>query len=252
MQKSNLYSFNSNIQIRFENKPMHIENKDLSIIQDNWKKIKMENDLIFNGSVLSLWNINISSDSISLQFRQTDYAHFLASESELISEESRCRSFYVSAMIETSDNFLTFAEMGELSFSPGRLQFIGGGLDLSYISESTIDIESCIIDEIKEEIGLDCRNSYYVKKIIPKYLCIGKIKNKISVVFHTKLEIDSKELVNILKLHNEKILRKKKTPEVEKIIFVTKVNYRKYFYNMKEEQIDENLYSSVNKYFKES
>jgi hypothetical protein len=243
LKKSVLYQYSTDIKFLYSSDPITLSQEHRSIVDSHWSEKTNTNGHLFNGPVVSLGDITIG-DIVKLQFNQTDYAHYLASESRILPDEACCRSLYVSALIETNDNQVAFAKMGELSFDPGRYQYIGGGIDKSHISGSSINLEKCIREELSEEIGIE-RNS--VSTLEPIFLSMGLEKRKVSVIFHLKADLDTKGLYRCLNIHNAKLEQQGRVPEVEGFVFVNKDNY--YRQCAKLMVIDENLFSSLHAFF---
>lgn len=245
MRNSLIFEADDSLNVTFNNSNFILSEDDKRIIQDNWNKKIIDNELIYNGTVLALDKVSRNNQSLKLEFSMTDYAHFLASESKLLSTESHCKSFYVSALIETSDKQIAIGKMGQFSFEPGRLQFIGGGLEEKYVNGKTIETLKCVLDELEEEIAIKIEE----KDCKPLYLSYGQIFNKFSIVYHVSVDIASNDLKKVLDNHNQKLISNDMIPEVDDLFFVNKNNYLEYFNNLKKINIDENLFSSIDSFF---
>ena len=249
MRKSLIYHLDDNIVISYSDNSVELSERTRKIIGEHWQKKIRENPHLFNGTVLSLGNLLISGDKVRLSFMKTDYAHYLASEAFLLPSPESCRSFYVSAVIETEDNYTAFARMGTNSFEPGRYQYIGGGLDMTHISGTGIDCRSCLANELKEELGIDPDDPYQTSSIRPLFFSFGREKYKLSAIYHVKLNMDSQTLTQRLFSHNKALLKENRTPEVHSFIFVRKTDFRDFFRTGQDRTVDENLYFSLDSYY---
>jgi len=249
MRKSNLYPYSNRINFVFNPRNIELTDEELKIIQRHWKQETESNKNFFNGTALTLSNLQISERNLFFEFCKTTYAHYLASDKNLLSPGSQTHSFYVSAIIKTKDDYIAFGKMGEFSFEPGRFQFIGGGLEEKYIHGRRIDFQQCMKDELREELGLDLSDAPYAKEFKPFFLSIGKIRKKISLVFYLSLDMESNQLSDLLQRYNKKRADNKKSIEVDKMIFVNKDNYQDFFKNNSDAVFDENLFSSIDGYY---
>jgi len=130
---------------------------------------------------------------------------------------------YASALIRTSDEFLIIGEMGDRTFSPGKLQFVGGGLDRDCIKGNELDIRKCIINEIHEELGLPSDGRNIMGDVTPRYLITGGKHGFLSVVFKTKLKISRKAFKDLYERYSDVLVKKGSSPEFAKIHFASSI-----------------------------
>ncbi len=249
MKRANIFSIQENFKFTF--KPTHYELPDeiKEIIKEEWDSNKEKNPSLFNGTVVCLKEIIKTNNNYTFDFYLSDYAHFLSSHLKKIPIEYRCRNIYVSALIETADNFISFGRMGKNSFDPGRYQFIGGSVDASFKNDNEIDFARQILNELEEELKLDLKKDIETYKA--EYLAINK-DNTLSMVFKIKVRMDSKPLSVQLKTYNNYLLSNDEEPEVDELIFVNKDNYNEILAEISQNEknhLDNNLASSLDAYF---
>ncbi len=250
MKRANIFAVQENFKFTF--KPIHYELPDeiKETIKEEWDYNKEKNPNLFNGTVVCLKEIIKNNDNYTFDFYLSDYAHFLSSHLKKIPKEYRCRNIYVSALIETADNFVSFGRMGKNSFDPGRYQFIGGGVDANFKKDNEIDFERQILNELEEELKLDIKKDIETCKA--EYLAINK-HDTLSLVFKIKVRMDSSQLSAQLKTYNNYLLSNDEEPEVDELIFVNKDNYTKILAEVSQNEknhLDRNLASSLDAYFK--
>ncbi len=246
-EQSLIYEWNHSFEFIYTGKTVRLSENTKKIITDNWNILINKNANLFNGTVISLNKITQCGKKIKLEFAKTDYAHFITSEMGLLPKCLYPRILYVSSLIETTDNFIAFEKTGQLSFDPGRFQFIGGGLDENYITEKSIDYSACMKDEIEEELGIHFNPDIHY--LMPIFVSAGKTKEKISIVFLFKPKMTTVELSNQLSKHNKSLIEKGQTPEVDSFVFTNKDKYIDFFNIPENNKTGENLVSSLNAFF---
>lgn len=132
--------------------------------------------------------------------------------------------------------------MKRYRYHPGKLQFIGGGIDKNDIKNNVFDLRHNIEKEINEEIGIDVEDKTLVKELKPYVLKSGGKDNFLSAIFKMDLLINEVELNKVLNRHNEKLIAKGEKVEIKSLIFVDrrKDSIEKFVKNNKIEK-DENL-----------
>lgn len=247
MKRSNIYNFSNKFEFSYSNNLFKIPETYKAVIYENWEKAAAKNKNLFNGTVICLNKISNYKNKIYLDFIKSDYAHFIAAETGLLPDKLYPRIFYVSALIETTDNLIAFEKTGEFSFDTGRLQFIGGGLDERYVKENSLDYFSCIKNEITEELGI-CFNPdiHYLK---PLFISFEKNAKKISIVFHFKPNMNSIELISQLNKHNANLIKCGQKIETASFVFTDKNNYMNFFHSAERDKTGENLFSSLDAFF---
>nr|WP_259545586.1 NUDIX hydrolase [Heyndrickxia oleronia] len=108
--------------------------------------------------------------------------------------------------------------MNSRTASPGRLQFIAGGIDESDINQQSVNIFKSLIRETKEEIGVDLTNSNLVEKVRPRYIVHW---GSVALVYLIQLAIDRSELQNRYKQFEIALKKAGVEPEFSSIILLS-------------------------------
>ena len=101
--------------------------------------------------------------------------------------QNRCREW----RILTSDGYFVIGEMNAFTSTPGRLQFVAGGIDASDLQGNVVNMLESLSRESREEIGIDLADSKLVSNVTPKYIVEW---NAASLVYLIELAIDSRQL----------------------------------------------------------
>ncbi len=245
-----ILDFTEHLNFYFDTYQIELSDSVRKIIDENWKANLAKHNHLFNGDIVSLKEINRHDDKIDFIFYLSDYAHFLASFQNKIPSELHCRNLHVSALIETSDNFIVFAKTGLNSFDSGRYQFIGGGLDSRFIENDRINFTECIRAELLEELNIELHDKEIVDNFSQLYFGIA---HGLSMIYKIKLKISSSELNKKLDIHNERISNSNEVIEIAKLFFVNKDNYKETLsdlYNNPNNNLSRSLYAVLDTYFK--
>ncbi len=249
MKRANIFAIQENFKFTFTPTHYELPNEIREIIKKEWDSNKQANPNLFNGTIVCLKEILKNNDNYTFDFYLSDYTHFLSSHLKKIPLEYRCRNIYVSALIETTDNYVSFGRMGKNSFDPRRYQFIGGGVDANFKKDNEIDFERQILNELEEELKLDLKKDIETCKA--EYLAINK-HDTLSLVFKIKVKMNSSQLSSQLKTYNNYLLSNDEEPEVDELIFVNKDNYKEILAEISQNgknHLDSNLASSLDAYF---
>ncbi|UKS27294.1 hypothetical protein LOZ80_38675 [Paenibacillus sp. HWE-109] len=126
--------------------------------------------------------------------KKTDYAHFLYSKQLSANHKYKCRGVVANGVIFTKNGFFVFGEMNTNTSTPGRLQFVAGGVEASDIQGNVVNMFENLSRETQDEIGIDLTNFNVVSRVTSKYIVHWQ---SIALVYLIELSIDSHEL----KLH---------------------------------------------------
>ncbi len=250
-EQAEIFDVKENLHFYFDHSSFKIPDNIQNLINQNWKNNITCNPHLFNGDVICLKEITKNNGKIDFIFNRTDYAHFLASYQNTIPPEFQCRNLHTSALIETADNFIAFAKMGNNSFDSGRYQFIGGGLDLRFIENTKINFAQCIKTELLEEINLDIDHKGIVASCDNLYFGITKNRGGLSMIYRVKLKINSFRFEEKMQAYNKTIAKTCKAVEVAGLVFVNKDNYKEKIAQIENTKthIDSNLFSTLAAYF---
>lgn len=185
-------------------------------INTYWDSLIVEKPHLTRGEIFSISHMSLSEEELKITLQKTDYAHFLFSKHLSTDHKYKCRGVVANGVILTKDRYFVIGEMNTCTSTPGRLQFVAGGIETSDLQGDTVMFGS-LLREIQEEIGLDLTDSKLVSRVTPKYIVQWQ---SIALVYLIELSIDSHQL----KLHyanfESTILSQGITPEFSSIVFV--------------------------------
>ena len=199
-------------------------------IKEVWNdfiKDKNPNDF-YEGDIYCVTNIN--QENLSINVSKTKYSSliFAKKTNSLI-----IRSLFSASYIRTIDNYICI-----ILDKRDRLNAIGGMADNKDFIDNNFESESCLIREVKEELGINLINNNNFE-IILKYLKypskteLTKSFYPVGTLYEIKTKYTKEELINIFKNNKHEI-------EVKELKFYNKNNYKEvYSYENKTEYLDE-------------
>ena len=183
-----------------------------------WESLKASGKTFHRGTIFSIKEMIEARDKLHITLQKTDYAHFLYSKYNKLPIDYECRVIVANGLIVTKDNYIVLGEMNSRTASPGRLQFIAGGIDESDINQQSVNIFKSLIRETKEEIGVDLTNSNLVEKVRPRYIVHW---GSVALVYLIQLAIDRSELQNRYKQFEIALKKAGVEPEFSSIILLS-------------------------------
>lgn len=206
------------IQVTVNREELHLPyslQESINTFWDSWTK---EKPYLTRGDIYSISHMSLFEEELKITLQKTDYAHFLYSKQKLSADHRyKCRGVVANGVILTKDGYFVIGEMNTHTSTPGRLQFIAGGIDTSDIRGNVVNMFENLSRESQEEIGIDLTDSNVVSEVTSKYIVHWQ---SIALVYLIELIIDSHEL----KLHYDsfesKLLSKSIIPEFSSIVFV--------------------------------
>lgn len=180
--------------------------------------MEMNKDGTFHrGEVFNVCSIIEDEDVYKILLNCTDYAHYLYSVRNHITDMEGCRVVYGAGLVETCDSKYIFGEMGNHTAYPGRLQCVGGGLSWEDENENCFNIQQSVLRELAEELGVH-NNGEMIEKCTPKFIKFGGTYDFLVILYHIKLKISAKEFLE--KYHEFTINLKMagEKPEFQKVI----------------------------------
>ncbi len=222
MSDINIEKVEENIEVYYDNSKILLPEEYSNKVEEYWNDLIRKGKKFFRGDCYTIEDIEKSKESIRINVKLTDYAHYLYTVHRSFSTELDCRVISTSALIETLDGRLVLGEMNSNTAAPGKLQFTGGGIDKEDIIGDCIDLRGNIKKEIFEELGIDTNNEKFVKSLEPSYLVSGGKHNFLSLVFKINLLISEKEVLDIFNSHNDILKSKQIIPEFNSLAFIHK------------------------------
>ncbi|MBB6734068.1 NUDIX hydrolase [Cohnella zeiphila] len=154
---------------------------------------------------------------MKVTLQKTDYAHFMFSKQLSEDHPYRCRGVVANGVFLTKDGYFVIGEMNAHTSTPGRLQFVAGGVEQSDFQGDVVNMFASLLRESQEEAGIGLTDPNLVSRVTPKYMVQWQA---IALVYLIELAIDS----NQLKLHyrhfENELLRQKIIPEFASLVFV--------------------------------
>lgn len=187
-------------------------------INSYWESLIAGGEIFHRGELFSIKEIKEIGNELLVTLHRTDYAHFLFSKHCKIPDSFNCRVIVANGLILTKDNFFILGQMNNRTASPGRIQFIAGGIDQSDIYGDTVDIFGSLIRETKEEIGIDLNDQNLVLKVEPRYIVHW---GSIALVYLVQLDIDSAEFRTQYEQFEKSLFEKGKEPEFSSIVLLS-------------------------------
>jgi hypothetical protein len=186
-------------------------------IEDFWNTINQHSSF-HRGEVFNVFSIIEQDDLCKIMLNCTDYAHYLHTVRNNITDEEGCKVVYGAGLVETNDSKFVFGEMGSHTAYPSRLQCVGGGLSREDKKGNYFDINESVIRELAEELGVDYCN--HIEKCTPVFIKKGGTYDFLVILYHIKLKVTAKELNKNYQKFTEELFIKGEKPEFQKVIYI--------------------------------
>lgn len=191
-----------------------------ALVDADWQKRVAKNPKLQNGEVFTVIGITHDANGMQVQLAATNYAHYLYSQQYQNLGEHTVHIIHPAAIVITSDNKLIFGAMGTHTSRPGIIQCCGGGIDFSDAVDGTVQIESCIRRELKEELNSDCYDTGVVRSFKPAFLKTGGPTEKMTVIYELEIKQNSVEFLKNYKNYVELLKKQGEDPEFERLFCV--------------------------------
>ncbi|WP_342540406.1 hypothetical protein MHI39_24155 [Heyndrickxia sp. FSL K6-6286] len=218
MNKVKINKIPNEVKITISDKPMYLPVALQESINSYWEFLTEKGKMFYRGELFSIKEMKETGTELLVTLQRTDYAHFLFSKYCKIPNNFKCRVIVANGLILTKDNFFILGEMNNQTSTPGRIQFIAGGIDDNDIIGNTVDIFSSLIREAKEEIGLDLNNQKLVQKVEPRYIVHW---GNIALVYLIQLNIDSVDFLTQYKQFEKCLYDTGIEPEFSSIVLLS-------------------------------
>jgi 8-oxo-dGTP pyrophosphatase MutT (NUDIX family) len=208
------------IDIRLEDQsvvlPEHVQRQ----IDAYWDGLLAQGKPYRRGEVFTLSEVTARNNVLCCRLQLTDYAHHLATQHGRVPERYWCEVLYGAALLETTDGYFLFGEMGAQTSSAGRMQLVSGGLDFSDVVGERIDLDANVRREIAEELGLDCADASQVSDVAPAYLVSGGAPRFVAVVYRVKLAMTKEQVFAAYDEFVHALQEKGEAPELAEVVAV--------------------------------
>lgn len=208
----------ASITIKLNTNPIKLPQEIRNHHERYWKEQIRKNPSLRNGETFTIIDIRQTPEELEMTVAKTDYKHYLYTMYHPDCDYP-CKVIYSCASVITKDNYIAFGRMNQMTSTPGRLQFTGGGLDESDLRDSVFDIKENISRELKEEMGLDI-HSPAVRSFKPKFLKYKGSHDFWAVMYELSVDYTAKELHDYFLNHNQHIIENGQLPEFEEFLFI--------------------------------
>ncbi|RFU67034.1 hypothetical protein [Bacillus sp. V59.32b] len=203
--------------VEYSQSIVQLSSKRKREIEEFWMEINQHNSF-HRGEVFNVYSIIEQGDLYNIILNCTDYAHYLHTVRNHITDEEGCKVVFGAGLVETKDSKFVFGEMGNHTAYPGRLQCVAGGLSWEDKKGDYFDIEESVLRELAEELGIS--NNNHIEKCTPLFIKKGGIYDFLVILYHIKLSITSNELILNYQNFTEELLIKGEKPEFQKVIYI--------------------------------
>ncbi|MED3571292.1 NUDIX hydrolase [Cytobacillus praedii] len=183
-----------------------------------WNEQISKNPALRNGEAFTITDIRQTPEKLDITVAKTDYKHYLYTMHHPTCDHP-CKVIYSCTSVITKDNHIAFGRMNQMTSTPGRLQFTGGGLEESDLRDSIFDIEENICRELKEEMGLDI-HSPRTRSFLPKFIKHKGSHDFWAVMYELSLDITAEELHEHFLNYNQSLIENGQQPEFDEFLLV--------------------------------
>ena len=223
-----------NIKIKIEDKQIELP-KELKIkIEEFWKQCKFENSNLWNGELMYVDEYKTEGNSIVINCKKSNYAHYLYDERIGLSKKYACNSLVAGCLLETSDNYYIVGELASDTSFPHCMQISGGNADKNDIKDGKIDIFNTIIRECKEELNIDLEDKKIIEYFQLKYMTFPNESVHTYIIFAKgKLNMTRVQMQEYYEQYLKYLKENKLEVEFERIHFIKKDRVQEELKNFK-------------------
>jgi hypothetical protein len=210
------------ISVRFSNKEVQLPEAIQSRIDSYWNELIAGGKTYTRGEVFTVTHKEAVGDAINILVEKTDYAHYLYCQNKESLDENGVHIIHTAVLVETSDEYYIFGEMGPQTSRHGIVQLCGGGIDNDDLKGEYFDFKHNVTKELQEELDIDVNDTSRVVDFDEAYLKEGGPTDKMTVIFTVVLK-DTKGV--FLERYNnfvKKLRENNQDPEFGKIIALKK------------------------------
>ena len=204
------------ISLNFSGKVIELPANIKEKIEDHWQKINNSN--FFRGKLAIVENVREENGIIKINIGESDYAHYLASLHQIISEEFFCQSIFNSVMLKTSDGYFVFGEMAAHTSVPKQIQCAGGALSLEGVKTDNIFLDAK--RELAEEMYLNVDDQKILSDFKPIFIKSGGLLRTYGIFFSVRVFLTKQKIKKIFLVGSEEEKINGRMPEFSKLIFV--------------------------------
>lgn len=212
-----LIPLNKEIEIKNTQNPVQLSANRQNDIEEFWADINKDG-IFHRGEVFNIDSVTEEKDMYKILLNTTDYAHYLHSVKNNISDEESCRTIFAAGLIETTDSKFIIGEMASNTAYPGRLQCAGGGLSNEDLVGDRFDLEKSVLREASEELGIE--KDEHVVQCQPLLIKDVHVHDSLVVLYHIKINFSEKELRENYQSYVDDLASNNELPEFQNIISI--------------------------------
>lgn len=197
---------------------MHLPHSLHVAINSYWESLIESGKTFHRGDIFCIKEIKETKNELHVTLHKTDYAHFLYTKKYKMQDQYNCRAIVANGLLITNDNYIILGQMNNQTASPGRIQFIAGGIDQSDLRGNKVDIFGSLIREANEEIGLDLNDHNLVLKVEPKYIVHW---GSVALIYLIQLNMNSTEFQTAYEQFETYLDEKDIKPEFSSIVLLS-------------------------------
>lgn len=210
------------IIVRFSNKEVQLPEAIQARIDAYWEEVIASGKTYKRGEVFTVTHKEVTGDVVNILVEKTDYAHYLYCQNKEFLDENNVHIIHTAVLVETSDGYSIFGEMGPQTSRHGIIQLCGGGIDNDDLEGEYFDFKHNITKELQEELGIDVSDISRVTYFDEAYLKEGGPTDKMTVIFKVVLSETKEEFLEKYNFFVEHLRKNNEDPEFGKIIALKK------------------------------
>jgi hypothetical protein len=210
------------IIVKFSNQEVHLSQEIQAKIDAYWDELIASGKTYKRGEVFTVTRREATEAAINILVEKTDYAHYLYCQNIESLNENGVHIIHTAALVETSDNYIIFGEMGPQTSRAGIYQLCGGGIDNDDLRGAYFDFKHNITKELKDELNIDMADTSRVAYFDEAYLKEGGPTDKMTVVYKVLLNETKDTFLERYNTFAESLLKDGQNPEFGKIVALKK------------------------------
>lgn len=205
---------------------LRVANNDISLpahlrakIDEYWQRRVQDNPHLHNGEVYTIVGQNEAPNAWEFELAKTDYAHFVYSR-EIGGLAEKAVHVIHPACLVIAGGQLIFGQMAAHTSLAGTIQCCGGGLDDDALkTDGTMDINMTMTSELREELGLNVRDSSLVKSFKPELLLFVD-SQKVVLAYSLELKITAEQFLERYDKFAGRLFDEGSKPEFDRLLTV--------------------------------
>ncbi|MGK2849046.1 MAG: hypothetical protein ACSLEX_03185 [Minisyncoccota bacterium] len=210
------------VTVRFSNKEAQLPEEIQTKIDSYWQELLDSGKSYKRGEVFTVTHKEVTETAVNILVEKTDYAHYLYCQNKESLEENGVHIIHTAVLVESSDGYFLFGEMGPQTSRHGIIQLCGGGIDNDDLKGEYFDFKHNITKELQEEFDIDVSDTSRVTYFDEAYLKEGGPTDKMTVIFRVVLSDTKEEFLKRYDAFLERLKAEGEDPEFGKIIALKK------------------------------